>query len=227
MNAVASEERGDVRVRRDTPEEERLLENQAEVPSETPETVRLEETPETHPEETQLENPEEGPAGIRDEQLTGSREGEEEQKSENEPVVTTRSGRQVVRPSRFAAVTKVSRDAWKEALVNQAIKKELRQLFEELVALVPVKKDAIPADATILNSHMFVVNKYAANGGFEKVKARLVANGRDQDPAMYPNKSSLTVALHSVFTVLGMAAEKRWWIVVKVDIKGAFVQTPM
>jgi hypothetical protein len=55
MNAVASEERGDVRVRRDTPEEERLLENQAEVPSETPETVRLEETPETHPEETQLE----------------------------------------------------------------------------------------------------------------------------------------------------------------------------
>ncbi len=132
-----------------------------------------------------------------------------------------------MRPSRFAAVTKVSRDAWKEALVNQAIKKELRQLFEELVALVPVKKDAIPADATILNSHMFVVNKYAANGGFEKVKARLVANGRDQDPAMYPNKSSLTVALHSVFTVLGMAAEKRWWIVVKVDIKGAFVQTPM
>jgi hypothetical protein len=44
---------------------------------------------------------------------------------------------------------------------------------------------------------------------------------------MYPNKSSLTVALHSVFTVLGMAPEKRWRIVAKVDIKGAFVQTPM
>jgi hypothetical protein len=74
---------------------------------------------------------------------------------------------------------------------------------------------------------MFVVNKYAANGDFEKVKARLVADGRDQDPAMYPNKSSPTVALQSVFTVLGMAAEHRWRIVAKVDIKGAFVQTPM
>jgi hypothetical protein len=94
-----------------------------------------------------------------------------------------------VRPSRFAAVTKVTRDAWKEALANQAIKKELRQLFEELVALVPVKKDMIPDDATILNSHMFVVNKYAANGDFEKVKARLVADGRDQDPAMYNKKT--------------------------------------
>ena len=57
------------------------------------------------------------------------------------------------------------------------------------MALVPVKKEIIPENATILNSHMFVVNKFNANGDFEKVKARLVADGRDQDPAMYPNKS--------------------------------------
>ncbi len=81
--------------------------------------------------------------------------------------------------------------------------------------------------ATYVEATWFVVNKYAANGDFDKVKARLVADGRDQDPAMYPNKSSPTVALHSVFTVLGIAAEKRWRIVAKVDINGAFVQTPM
>jgi hypothetical protein len=103
----------------------------------------------------------------------------------------------------------------------------LIQLFEELEAIVPIKRQDIPKDATILNSHMFLINKYDADGEFEKVKARLVADGRDQDPAMYPNKSSPTVAIHSVFTVLGMAAEKRWRIVVKIDIKGAFVQTPM
>jgi hypothetical protein len=74
---------------------------------------------------------------------------------------------------------------------------------------------------------MFLVDKYDAEGNFEKVKARLVADGHDQDPTLYPNKSSPTVAMHSVFAVLGMAAEKRWRIVVKIDIKGAFVQTPM
>jgi hypothetical protein len=204
MNAVASEEREDAQVRRNTSEDGRLLENQAVVPSENLETIRLEETPETLPEENQLENLEEDPEGIQDEQTTASLERDSGPATTNQPAVTTRSGRQVVRPSRFVAVTKVTRDAWKEALANQAIKKELRQLFEELVALVPVKRDMIPEDATILNLHMFVVNKYAANGDFEKVKARLVADGRDQDPAMYPNKSSPTVALHSVFTVLGM-----------------------
>jgi hypothetical protein len=74
---------------------------------------------------------------------------------------------------------------------------------------------------------MFVVEKYLANGKFDKMKARLVADGRDQDAAMYPDKSSPTVAIHLVFTALGLASGKPWRIVMKIDIKGAFVQTPM
>jgi hypothetical protein len=74
---------------------------------------------------------------------------------------------------------------------------------------------------------MFLVRKYLADGAFDKVKARLVADGRDQDPAMYPNSSSPTVAIHSVFATLGIASTKPWRMVVKKDIKGAFVQTPM
>ena len=35
------------------------------------------------------------------------------------------------------------------------------------------------------------------------------------------------MAVHSVFTVLGLASSKSWQIVIKLDIKGAFVQTPM
>ncbi len=100
-------------------------------------------------------------------------------------------------------------------------------MFLELVALVPLRRHQIPATVTILKSHLFLVNKYLANGDFDKVKARLVADGRDQDHEMYPDKLSLTVAIHSVFTVLGLACQKRWRIVVKIDIKGAFVQTPM
>jgi hypothetical protein len=145
---------------------------------------------------------------------------------EERPVVT-RSGRTVVRPSRFAAVMKVATKEWQQEQSKIAIRKELKQLFEELVAIVPVKRQQIPKDASILNSHMFLVDKYDAEGKFEKVKARLVADGRDQDPTLYPNKSSPTVAIHSVFAVLGMAVEKHWRIVIKIDIKGAFVQTPM
>jgi hypothetical protein len=44
---------------------------------------------------------------------------------------------------------------------------------------------------------------------------------------MYPNKASPTVAIHSVFTALGLMVSKEWPIVAKIDVKGAFVQTPM
>jgi hypothetical protein len=80
-----------------------------------------------------------------------------------------------------------------------------------------VKRASIKAGTKILKSHMFVVTKYLASGEFDKMKARLVADGRDQDPDLYLNKSSPTVALHSVFT----------HVTVKTDIKGAFLQTPM
>lgn len=62
---------------------------------------------------------------------------------------------------------------------------------------------------------------------FFRCKPRVVADGRDQDANMYPSKSSPTVAIHSVFTVLGMAGSKLWWIVMKIDIKGAFLQMLM
>jgi hypothetical protein len=48
---------------------------------------------------------------------------------------------------------------------------------------------------------MFVVAKYLASGNDNR-KARLVADGRDQDANLYPNKSSPTVVIHLVFTVV-------------------------
>jgi hypothetical protein len=144
-----------------------------------------------------------------------------------EPVVTTRSGRSVIRPSRFVQVTKVNREDWKTEVLTIAIKAELKMLFEDLKALRCVRRAEIKAGTKILKSHMFVVEKYLANGEFDKMKARLVADSRDQDAKMYPDKSSPTVAIHSVFTALGLASGKPWQIVIKIDIKGAFVQTPM
>jgi hypothetical protein len=44
---------------------------------------------------------------------------------------------------------------------------------------------------------------------------------------MFPNKSSPTVVTHSVFTVLGLVTAMKWLIAMNIDIKGAFLQTPM
>jgi hypothetical protein len=44
---------------------------------------------------------------------------------------------------------------------------------------------------------------------------------------MYLDKASPTVAIHSVFAVLGLMASKKWLTVAKIDVKGAFIQTPM
>jgi hypothetical protein len=206
MNAVASEERGETGVHPEVnPAEIRAGEN----PEVNPAEIQARENLETDPGGIQMENQEELPAATQSEELLEDESNNEpaDEPETGTPVVMTRSGRQIVRPSRYAAVTKVSRSEWKQAHTEKAIKKELSQLFEELVAIVPVKRQAIPKEATILNSHMFVVNKYNAEGEFEKVKARLVADGRDQDPTLYPNKSSPTVAIHSVFTVLGMIGE--------------------
>ena len=124
-------------------------------------------------------------------------------------------------------MTKVATAEWKNEATDKAIKAELSMLFEELHALRAVRRASIKAGTKILKSHMFVVEKYLATGEYEKTKARLVADGRDQDADMHPNKSSPTVAIHSVFTVLGMASSKPWRIVIKIDIRSAFVQTPM
>jgi len=123
-------------------------------------------------------------------------------------------------------VPKVSKENWMMEASMIAIEAELKMLFEELKALCCVKRAVIKAGMKILKSHMFIVEKYLVNGSFDKMKARLVADGRDQDAEMYPDKSSPTVAVHSVFTALGLASSKPWRIVVKIDIKGAFVQTP-
>jgi hypothetical protein len=108
-----------------------------------------------------------------------------------------------------------------------AIKIELCILFKDLLALRVVRRAAIKGGTKILCSHMFVVEKFLANSEFDKMRARLVADGRDQDAEMYPNKASPMVVIHSVFAVLGLACMKLWWIVIKIDIKGAFIQMPM
>jgi hypothetical protein len=71
---------------------------------------------------------------------------------------------------------------------------------------------------------MFTVEKFLADGSFNKVTTSMVVNGDGQDPQLYPDRSSPTVALHSIFACLAVAAYTRQYTVVKIDVKGAFIQ---
>jgi ribonuclease HI len=113
-------------------QENDLEESKEEIQGENPEadpTGILQE----NPDESQVETPEETSGEITGDDV----EQEETGQSRN----TLRSGREIRLPSRYAAVTKVSQKEWQEEQASIAIKKEPSQLFEELVAIVPVKKN--------------------------------------------------------------------------------------
>jgi hypothetical protein len=114
------------------------------------------------------------------------------------------------------------------AAAYDAIKKEFMQLFKDKKALVPVKKGELSRTQIkkILRSSMFLKTKFDARGIFEKIKARLVADGRMQDRALYPDNSSPTVAMQSLMmTLLIAATENR--NAMKIDIGGAYLNAEM
>lgn len=55
-----------------------------------------------------------------------------------------------------------------------------------------------------------------------KIKARLVADGRMQDQAVYSDCSSPTAKTKSIMTCLKLAAVKNWNML-KLDVGGAFL----
>ena len=93
---------------------------------------------------------------------------------------------------------------------HQAIVKEFFQLYAEKKALAPVhRRDLTAAQAKgIIRSSLFLNPKHDAMGAFQKIKARLVGNGKQQDKNLWPDRSSPTVALESVMTVLTVAAKQ-------------------
>jgi hypothetical protein len=154
-------------------------------------------------------------------------DGIQEEAHDNHVGMRTRSGRTMTPPSPFHGVTKIPEGNLMCRKTEKAILAELKQLFEDLQALHPVLKEDIQPNTKVLRSHMFVVEKYLACGKFYKLKARLVADGQDQNPEMFPNKSSSIVLIQLVLAVLGIILVCSWKVMVKMDIKGAYVQTPM
>jgi hypothetical protein len=104
---------------------------------------------------------------------------------------------------------------------------EIKLVFEDLKAMEPVRKEDTPGGYKGHNTHLFIVEKLAADGSHEKYKSRLVAHGNEQDSTIYADWSSWTVAIQSLMTCLAIAACNRDCMIGKLDIKGAFIQTEM
>jgi hypothetical protein len=111
--------------------------------------------------------------------------------------------------------------------IEEAQRVEIKQVLEELDALEPLKKEALPQGIKALGTHLFTIEKFTASGEPEKFKSQLVSHGSEQDALLYPDRSSPTVSVHAIMTCLAIAACNRLYTLRKIDVKGAFIQTEM
>ena len=157
-------------------------------------------------------------------------DGEGPPLDEDVPAPAMRKSARVVegvrRPVRFSSYHTSVKRGLKEhgADAYKAIVAELRQLLREKKALAPVHRGDLSARQLkkVIRSLMFLKTKFDGLGRFEKIKARLVANGKQQDRELYPDTYSPTVALQSVLMCLTLAAAEGRKVCA-IDIGGAYL----
>ena len=106
---------------------------------------------------------------------------------------------------------------------RRAMAKELMQI-DDLGTIKGVHLTPAMRRRAIM-SLLFFKEKYLSTGQFDKLKARLVAGGHQQDRTVYEGNdiSSPTVATECVYMVAGIAAMERRKIIT-VDIAGAYLK---
>jgi hypothetical protein len=116
-------------------------------------------------------------------------------------------------------VSKALKD--KSTATLKAIYGEINQLHSKSTFKPVNRRDLTRSQyKAAIRSHMFLKEKYATNGDFIKLKARLVAGGHMQLKDLYDDLSSPTTALQSIYMIAAIAA-RECRKVVTVDIAGA------
>lgn len=162
---------------------------------------------------------------------TASLGGDEENDEQVIPErVSERISAGVKRPERFIVnhlSVKRGVKEYGEAAVD-SIRDELRTLFVDKKAMHPVRKENLTLGERkkIIRSFMFLKAKYDGMGEFEKIKARLVANGSQQELKPRIETASPTVAMESVLMCLTVAAKRREMIAIA-DIGSAYLNAKM
>ena len=154
-------------------------------------------------------------------------EAEPEEQQEETPGIASRTRSQT---KKYAMAVKKNKaretDPVRKKAIKEADKAEIKLLFVDLQGLQPVAEQEV-AGRQVYNSHMFSVENFLADGTHDKFKSRLVFEGRDQDPELFPDRSSPTTALHSLMVCVAVASASGMTKVGKIDVKGAFIQTEM
>jgi len=93
---------------------------------------------------------------------------------------------------------------------------------------VQVRNLSFQQRKSIIPSKLFLRDKYAPDGTFEKLKSRLVGGGHRQDRTLYEDheRSSPTLSTTGVFTIAGIAA-KRGWSRATIDIGTAYLNAKL
>eukprot|EP01042_Synura_sphagnicola_P036291 gene36291-biopygen592 len=181
----------------------------------------------------------------RDDNQDDSSDQVEETASEADMIDTTRANEDVVgpeqtpteeprynlRPNRAQAGRLNKRLYGLHLTITQASKaiiKEMNHMLEkEVFHPVYLRDMSREQIRNIICCSMFLKEKYRPDGSFERVKARLVAEGHQQDKTVYADKiSSPTVATSSVFMIAIIAAGERREVAT-VDIPGAYLHADM
>jgi hypothetical protein len=107
---------------------------------------------------------------------------------------------------------------------KKATVSEFVNLFQKKKALVPVLKKNLTRGQLrkVIRSSMFLKEKFDAFGNFEKLKGRLVGDGRMQDRNLYQNLKSPTGKLESIILCLLLACKRKQHLG-KIDVGGAYL----
>ena len=110
---------------------------------------------------------------------------------------------------------------------RDSINKELKSLLD-LNVWDPIEPSIETKDLKdhLIPSKLFLKEKFKPNGEFDRLKSRLVAGGHMQDRELYPDKSSPTPSINSIFIIATLAAFRRC-TVVTLDIGNAYVNAKL
>ncbi len=105
--------------------------------------------------------------------------------------------------------------------IADAAKEEVRNLMNNKVLQV-MQRSAMHRGEKAIPVHMFFTFKTKADGSFDKIKARMVANGDQQDQSTIEETFSPTVNAMCVFIIISIAA-RHGLRLSSHDVKGAFL----
>jgi hypothetical protein len=112
---------------------------------------------------------------------------------------------------------------------DAAIRKELKQLYD-LQTFSPVDPHTLTSEdrKSAIRSFLFLKEKFAADGSFEKLKARMVGGGDRQDRSLYSEEeiASPTATTSSILMCAAIAA-KQGRKAVTLDVPGAYLQASL